>query len=256
VSIRVLLVDDVVDARRLVRTALRFRGDFAIAGEASNGHEAVALASELQPDIVVLDLGLPDLAGQDVLRGIRHAAPAAKVVVFSGMDPETSGLTERVEGYVLKDADIDYLTELLETVARESDVQASMTLPPDLASAGGARDFVRSVLERWGTVGIVDDAALVVTELVANAIVHARTECEIRLSMGPNSLRIEVVDFGAGTPDPMLPSVTRNHGRGLHLIDALTAAWGVEPLEAGNGKRVWAELLYDGDTSESDALTS
>jgi hypothetical protein len=62
------------------------------------------------------------------------------------------------------------------------------------------------------------------------------------MSLTSLSLRIEVIDEGSGTPDPLPPSPTRNHGRGLHLIDALTAAWGYEPIDTG-GKMVWAELL-------------
>jgi anti-sigma regulatory factor (Ser/Thr protein kinase) len=84
-----------------------------------------------------------------------------------------------------------------------------------------------------------------VTELVNNAVTHARSECELRISVNPLSVRLEVVDKGEGTPDPMPPSSTRNHGRGLHLIDALTAAWGYEPIPSG-GKMVWAELLRSG----------
>ncbi|HRK48026.1 MAG TPA: response regulator, partial [Nocardioides sp.] len=57
-SIRVLLVDDVADVRRLVRVALRFRGGFDVIGEARAGQEAVELAAALRPDIVLLDLGL------------------------------------------------------------------------------------------------------------------------------------------------------------------------------------------------------
>ena len=71
-TIRVLLVDDVVDVRRLLRTALRFRGGFEVVGEASDGGEAVQLAESLRPDLVVLDLGLPDIAGREVLSRIRE----------------------------------------------------------------------------------------------------------------------------------------------------------------------------------------
>jgi len=86
------------------------------------------------------------------------------------------------------------------------------------------------------------DALVVVTELVNNAVTHAHGPCELRISSGPRALRVEVADRGAGTPEPLLPSATRNHGRGLHLVDALTAAWGIEPSADGR-KVVWAELL-------------
>jgi DNA-binding NarL/FixJ family response regulator len=246
VPIRVLLVDDVADVRRLVKTALRFRGVFTVIGEAASGRDAIAMTAELRPDIVVLDLGLPDLAGQDVLTQIRDRTPSAKVVVFSGTEPrESAGLAARVDGYAMKDSQLDYLVELLETLGKQRTVQSAVHLAASLTSAREARAFTESTLGEWDVDGIVDDALLVVTELVNNAVTHARSECELRISVNPLSVRLEVVDKGEGTPDPMPPSSTRNHGRGLHLIDALTAAWGYEPIPSG-GKMVWAELLRSG----------
>ncbi|HKC27929.1 MAG TPA: response regulator [Jatrophihabitans sp.] len=241
-AIRVLIVDDVPEARRLVRTALRFRGVFTVVGEAANGADAIALTAQQQPDIVVLDVGLPDLAGQEVLTEIRRATPQTKVVVFSGTEPRESGIAARVEGYALKDSQLDYLVELLETIGKQRTGQTSLQLDGSLTSARQARAFTAATLDNWGVADIVDDVLLVVTELVNNAVTHALSECELSISVSPLSLRIEVSDEGAGAPDPLPPSSTRNHGRGLHLVDALTAAWGFEPREGG-GKMVWAELL-------------
>jgi DNA-binding NarL/FixJ family response regulator len=242
VPIRVLLVDDVPDVRRLVKTALRFRGVFTVVGEAASGAEAIALTADLRPDIVVLDIGLPDIAGQEVLSRIRELTPTAKVVIFSGTEPrDSAGLAARVEGYALKDSQLDYLVELLETIGLQRTGQ-SIRLPATLTSARDARVFAQATLAEWAVADIVDDVLLVITELVNNAVTHALSDCELRLSVNPLSLRVEVVDGGGGTPDPLPPSSTRNHGRGLHLIDALTAAWGFEPIPSG-GKMVWAELL-------------
>lgn len=241
-----LLVDDVPEVRRLVRTALRFRGVFAVVGEAASGAEAIALTFELRPDVVVLDIGLPDLAGQEVLTQIREGTPETKVVVFSGTEQrDSAGIAERVDGYALKDSQLDYLVELLEAVGKQRTGQTSMHLDGALTSARRARAFTTKTLDDWGITDIVDDALLVVTELVNNAVTHAMSDCELRISINPVSLRVEVIDQGAGTPDPLPPSATRNHGRGLHLVDALTAAWGFEPIQAG-GKMVWAELLRSG----------
>jgi DNA-binding NarL/FixJ family response regulator len=230
VAIRVLLVDDVPEVRRLVRTALRFRGQFTVVGEAADGAAAIAQTQELRPDVVVLDIGLPDLAGKEVITGLRAAVPAVKVVVFSGTDPaDAVGIAEQVEGYAMKDSQLDYLVELLEKVGRERTGQSALQLPADIASAREARAFTRTVLDQWHAPEVLDDALLVVSEMVTNAVTHAASSCEL-------------IDHGGGSPDPMPPSTTRNSGRGLHLIDALTAAWGVEPESAG-GKTVWAELL-------------
>ena len=239
--IRVLIVDDVLEVRRLVKTALRFRGAFTVVGEAGSGAEAISLAAELLPDIVVLDIGLPDIAGQEVLTRIRAEVPTTKVVVFSGTEPGESGIAAGVDGYAMKDTQLDYLVDLLEKLGAARTGQATVRLDGTLTSARKARAFAYSALDEWGVSDIADDVLLVVTELVNNAVTHAHTACELRLSISSAAVRVEVADQGPGTPDPLPPSETRNHGRGLHLVDALTVAWGFEPISSG-GKLVWAEL--------------
>src|SRR5690242_3476265 len=241
-AIRVLLVDDVVDIRRLVRTALRFRGGFEVVGEARDGAEAVDLAKSLGPDVVVLDLGLPDLAGHEVLTRIRSNSPASKVVVFSGAEVEARDwIAGQVEGYVLKDAELDYLVDLLESVGRAGETAATLDLPQELTSAQAARAFVAQKVREWNLGPLLDDALLVASELAANAVTHAESGCQLRVSLHPTTLRIDVLDTGAGTPEPQPASNTSEHGRGLHLVDALTSAWGLEVVP-GQGKLVWAEL--------------
>ena len=240
--IRVLLVDDVVEVRRLVRTALRFRGGFQVVAEASDGTEAVRCARELVPDVVVLDLGLPDLAGREVLSRIRQASPTSKVVIFSGGDASEHQWVEgQVEGFVLKDTQLDYLVDLLESVTRRQTEEAHLELPRELTSVRLARRFVSERLAEWGLESIRDDALLVTSELAANAITHADSTCRLRVSLTPTTLRIDVVDTGSGTPEPQPPSSTEEHGRGLHLVAAVTTAWGLE-MVPDDGKIVWAEL--------------
>ncbi|HET6560497.1 MAG TPA: response regulator [Marmoricola sp.] len=240
--IRVLLVDDVVEVRRLVRTALRFRGGFEVVAEASDGTGAVRFAAGLVPDVIVLDLGLPDLAGHEVLSRIREASPASKVVIFSGNDEsEHQWIEGQVEGYVLKDTKLDYLVDLLESVARRATDEAHLELPRELTSVRLARRFVAERLAEWGLEAIRDDALLVTSELAANAITHAHSACRLRVSLTATTLRIDVIDMGSGTPEPQPPSDTEEHGRGLHLVAAVTTAWGLEMVPQ-NGKVVWAEL--------------
>lgn len=246
-TIRVLLVDDASDVRRLVRTALRFRGGFEVGGEASTAAEAVELATSLQPDVVVLDLGLPDLAGRDVLTRVREAAPATKVVVFSGADPDDrSWYEEQAAGYVLKNDDLDYLVDLLVSVVRPQRAVAVLDLPQELGSVRQARALVRRTLDEWDLGHLEDEATLVVSELASNALNHAQSSYQVRVYHNPSTVRIEVRDGGAGTPEPQPTSATREGGRGLLLVSAMSVSWGLE--ETGEGKVVWAELAHGAGT--------
>ncbi|MFC4786930.1 response regulator [Nocardioides sp. MAHUQ-72] len=241
-TIRVLLVDDVVEVRRLLRTALRLRGGFDVVGEAGGGAEAVRLAESLHPEVVVLDLGLPDIAGREVLTRIRDRSPASKVVVFSGaVDEDRSWIAGHADGYVLKDVELAQLLDLLESVGRRQATEVEVHLPQALSTAAEARRFVKHAVTQWNLTPILDDALLVVSELATNAVTHAGSSCRIRLSLTDTSLRIDVTDAGEGTPEPQPSSSTAEHGRGLHLINALATAWGLEEVP-GQGKVVWAEL--------------
>ena len=87
-TLKVLLVDDVVEMRDVLRTHLYASGGFAVVGEALDGHGAVDEARRTQPDAVVLDLGLPDMTNAEVIRDLRMAAPGCRIVVLSGRSGE------------------------------------------------------------------------------------------------------------------------------------------------------------------------
>ena len=239
--ITVALVDDVDDIRRLVRTALRFRGGFEVVGEARTGAEAIAIASELRPDIVVLDLGLPDIAGRDVLARVREQSPTTRVVVLSAREPtDRAWFEERTAGYVLKDADLDYLVDLLENVGRTPADVRVLDASKDPMAAAKARELLRGALRDWELWKILDDAALVVTELVTNAVTHGGSTFRLQLSRTSGAFRIEVVDDGSGTPEPQPQDIEAEGGRGIMLVDAMSSSWGVETVP--HGKVVWAEI--------------
>ncbi|MFI2410798.1 ATP-binding protein [Streptomyces sp. NPDC018947] len=113
-----------------------------------------------------------------------------------------------------------------------------------------ARRFTRETLHRWSLDHHGDDAALVVTELAANAEAHVSAtptdgEPEIRLGLAlePGRLMLSVSDPGDGAPVPT-PSDDRDlleHGRGLRIVDALAEDWGWTP-RTPTGKTVWATL--------------
>lgn len=83
---RILIVDDSEDMRSLVRIYLQRKGGFEVVGEAGTGREAIARAGELQPDLVLLDLAMPEMDGLEALPHVLAAAPGTRVIVLSGFD--------------------------------------------------------------------------------------------------------------------------------------------------------------------------
>lgn len=112
-----LLVDDVDDMRGLLRLMLERTGRFEIVGDAANGHEAVEMAKELQPDLVVLDLNMPVMDGVEALPRILAASPTSKVVIHSGVD-DVKGHLAAASGYIVKGTSaaemIDEIISILE----------------------------------------------------------------------------------------------------------------------------------------------
>lgn len=240
-AICVLLVDDEPGIRTILRMALRMHGGFEVVGEASTGEEAARLAGQLRPDVVVLDLALPDLSPKHVLIRVRQASPTSRIVVFSGGDSERPWFEQRADGYVVKDDDLDHLVDVLAQVGRDQEhVHAALELPPDLLAPAEARVVVRRLLERWGYRDLVDDATLVVSELVANAVEHADEASVVLLNRGEGGLRIEVRDQGPGVLAEQPGSGTAERGRGLMIVSALASSWGVHTEE--RSKTVWVEL--------------
>jgi anti-sigma regulatory factor (Ser/Thr protein kinase) len=114
-----------------------------------------------------------------------------------------------------------------------------MMLEPTVASPARARAFCNGVLAETGCSATkAADARLVVSELVTNAVVHARTAIELTLQVRDDVLRIEVTDLGVDRPQRWARDDTT--GRGLPIIEALGRAWGV--IDLGSAKTVWCEL--------------
>lgn len=115
-------------------------------------------------------------------------------------------------------------------------------LEPTPASAAKARRWSEERAARAGVVEVSDTLGLLVSELVSNVVLHARTPCDLSISRAGSRLRVEVRDGSSrlprviGKPDPFALS-----GRGMLLVDALSDAHGAESLDGG-GKLVWFEL--------------
>lgn len=104
-STRILLADDHEFVRKGLRTVIQDREDWEICGEANNGREAVAMADELEPDIVVLDISMPELNGLDAARQILSDHAGVEVLILTMHDSEElikQVLAVGARGYMLK----------------------------------------------------------------------------------------------------------------------------------------------------------
>ena len=116
--ISVVVCDDVPELRQLLRECLEDGDEMKVVGEASDGREALEVIERLQPDVVVLDLSMPQLDGLEAIPLIHQIAPQAEICVFSGFEEgkvAEVALRLKASRYVRKGAPL----EDLRTVVRE-----------------------------------------------------------------------------------------------------------------------------------------
>jgi len=120
-KIRLLVVDDHPVVRRGISACLAGRDNLEIVGEAADGREAVRKARELVPDIVLMDINMPQMNGLAVTELLRREMPKVNVLILS-MHSNTEYVLRIIQsgarGYILKEAPVDELTRAIETVQR------------------------------------------------------------------------------------------------------------------------------------------
>jgi DNA-binding NarL/FixJ family response regulator len=141
-NVRLLIVDDHPLTRDALASLLQQHG-FEIAGQASDGAEAIELAAELRPDVVLLDLSMPGLDGLEALPQLREAAPECEVVVLTADGTEENLLAAirgGAAGYLLKSEPPERIVEFLQGVSRgEAALSGAIArrLLDELRSGGG-----------------------------------------------------------------------------------------------------------------------
>lgn len=147
--IRVLIVDDHAVVREGIRHVLSADDDFEVVGEASGGEQAIVLAQSLQPDVVVLDLSMPDLPGLAAAARIREVAPRAAILILSIHDHREyvlRSIEAGTQGYLRKDSSPTELRNAIRAVHEGG----------TFFSAPAARHLSRAVGKRTAEEG--DDA--------------------------------------------------------------------------------------------------
>ncbi len=130
-AIKILLADDHVVVRAGTRQLLERQPDIKVVGEASTGREAVQLADDLEPDVVVMDVRMPDGGGIEATKRIKEKHPEIAVLVLTAHDDDEyvfALLQAGANGYLLKTAEADELTKAIRTV-----IKGDLALAPSVA---------------------------------------------------------------------------------------------------------------------------
>jgi len=127
---RILLVDDHPMMRRGLRDLLELENDLEVVGEAGNGEDAIALAQQTEPDLILMDLNMPGIDGLETTRRMRDVDIDARIVMFTVSDEQghvLEALRNGADGYLLKDMDAEQLIEQIRLAAT-----GRMALSPEL----------------------------------------------------------------------------------------------------------------------------
>lgn len=184
--IRVLIVDDHAVVREGIRHVLSLDADFEVVGETSGGLSAVELARSLLPDVVVLDLSMPDLPGLEAAKRIRKIAPDTAILVLSIHDhPEyvLRSIEAGTQGYLRKDSSPGELRNAIRAV-HEGGTFFSAAAAKHLPGAPGRRSDDEGAVARSETLTPRERNVLV-------EIVRGRTNKEIAANLGVSVRTIE-----------------------------------------------------------------
>jgi PAS domain S-box-containing protein len=151
----VVLVDDAAEVRLLVRTHLSLSGEFEVVAEGSDGLEAIELAREFQPTLMVLDVSMPRMDGLEALPQIREVAPDTRVVLYTGFDE--AGLAPRARelgaaALIEKSTAVDQLPGQLAAIVRDEAAAATVVAQqpdPPLSARAADESALAEHVERF-----------------------------------------------------------------------------------------------------------
>jgi two-component system nitrate/nitrite response regulator NarL len=176
--IKVLVADDDCFAREGLRVWLRQHEQLAVVGEAADGMEAVRLAAQLKPDVVIMDFRMPTLNGCEAAGRIRQAMPAVKVLFFSAYDDRDTVHRARAaggRGHVVKGCDPAELVNAIERVHAGGTHFARRPKAPDVGRASEAITILQGLSPRLREVLALIARGCSAKEIAAELSISPRT---------------------------------------------------------------------------------
>jgi DNA-binding NarL/FixJ family response regulator len=245
---RTVLADREADQRHLLRLALTRDPAFEIVAEAADGPTAVSLVQRCDADLLLLDVDLPRLDGIEVVSQVRTSRPSCTCVLVSSLPASelrsasigTVGVVARSTPATALASEVRALAAAVDAAHDAGRKAATLRVGPDTSAPRVARRFVNDVLTGSGYGEVLDVVELLVTEVVTNAVVHARSEADVVVRLLPHAVRVEVHDGDDSFPVRRAAGHDQPGGRGLDLIEQMSRSWGIDMLDVG--KRIWFEV--------------
>ncbi len=267
-QIRVLIVDDIPETRDHLTKLLGFESDIEVVGSAASGMEALELAVTLSPDVVLMDINMPDMDGIATTEQLAARAPAASVVMMSVQgeaDYLRRSMLAGAREFLVKPFSSDELTASIRQVySRERDKQSRMAVTP--SSGGGAPavgadtdrepGMIVALFSPKGGVGrttvAVNMAVAAATELGKKVVVVDASfqfgDVGVLLNLNPKNKSIAdlVPELEAGDPES-LDTFVINHSAGIRVLLAPPSPEMAELITTSGVKRVLEALRAQHD---------
>ena len=181
-TIRILIVDDHPVVRDGLENMLRTQAGFEVVGQAADGREAVEMAAALEPEVVLLDLEMPELDGVEALGQMLAASPELKVIVFTVFDTDeriVASVQAGASGYLLKGAPRDEIFAAIRVVREGGSllqpVVASKLMQHMTSAANDEPSMVEALTEREGEVLGLLAQGMTNKEMAATLVISERT---------------------------------------------------------------------------------
>lgn len=252
--INILLVDDIAETRESIRKLLAFEQDFQVVGDASNGLEGVQKAQELKPDIVIMDINMPDMDGLEAAQRITKAVPTAGVIMMSVQNDKDYFLRAMASGaryFLSKPVNMDELYstirmvyEQYEAIRRQSAEMKDAMLtasPSDKPQQPGARaGHIIAVYSAQGGAGCTTIATSLASGLMKQDIKTLLIDCDLEfgdvgifLELRSQSTLVDLVENAEDMDREYFDSIVMTHDSGMKvLLGPKTPLLGTEVRDA------------------------
>ena len=268
-QIRVLVVDDIPETRDHLTKLLGFEGDIYVVGSAASGLEAIDLAVRLNPDVVLMDINMPDMDGISTTEQLASRAPAASVIMMSVQgeaDYLRRSMLAGAREFLVKPFSSDELTASIRQVyTRERDKMSRMAVAPAASGGGGGAagsdpdrepGAIVAVFSPKGGVGrttvAVNVAVAAATELGKKVVLVDGSfqfgDVGVLLNLNPKNKSIAdlVPELEAGDPES-LDTFVINHSAGIRVLLAPPTPEMAELITTNGVKRVLEALRAQHD---------